>query len=49
MFETSPDLEDTKNNEKTCAGELKTIRKRLSMGYLRILIQIKAIYNQIMK
>ena len=49
MFVMSSDLADTKNNEKTCAGELKTIRKRFSMGYLMFLIQIKVIYYQKMK
>ena len=49
MFLISSDLADTKNNEKTCAGEFKTIRKRFSMGYLMILIQIKVIYYQKMK
>ena len=49
MFELPSDLTDTKNNEKACAGELKTIRKRFSMGYLTILIQIKVIYYQEMK
>ena len=46
MFVTSSDLADTKNNEKTCAEELKTIGKRFSMGYLMISIQIKVIYYQ---
>ena len=45
----SSDLEDIKNKEKTCAGELTTIRKRFSMGYLTILIQIKVMYYQKMK
>ena len=49
MFVMSSDLADTKNNEKTCAGELKTIRKRFSMGYLMLLIQIRVIYYQKMK
>ena len=49
MCVMSSDLGDTNNNEKTCAGELKTIRKMFSMGYLMILIQIKVILNQNIK
>ena len=49
MFVMSSDLLDTKTNEKTYAGESKTIQKRFSMGYLKILIQIKVIYYQKMK
>ena len=45
----SLDLADTKNNEKTYAGELKTIRKRFSMRDLMILIQRKVFYYQEMK
>ena len=49
MFVMSLDLANTKNNEKTCAGELKTIWKIFSVEYLTILIQIMVIYYQKMK